>query len=586
MPVLCKTVLLMHHKALNLNVPKHYIEFDLDCVDRDKINIYSFSLIRGYRADNSIEKKFIDGTTRFIDKNENDTAIINARSFSPFYASIFWDLTHNLDVGRKLYVYEDSDVECILDTEYYRGAFKLLKAHNNIKVYEKTSSLIIERNRGLSSWTFGIPVGPDEPTVLNKCVSRILELGINDIEIILCGMPHKEFKYFDKVKIVGTDITAPPVHITRKKNEIARFATKDNLCIIHDRVLLPSNFIESMEKFGDMYPLVGFQSIYFSDYANLIPRRYSDFGVLKHNLHGKNSPVIEDKNNLNYHMMEAGAACQHCRRTDLSLQYLTGSLYISKRNLWLYCPQNEEYYWDEFEDIEFGLRTASKGIPSIINPYTFTQSINSRSIIHFFGHVTVKTVYGTTESRRSISEIIPFLRRKPLFRLSEATAKTRMIKFAKKYIPDTNMINRINSKSLDGCKRFRLIFDMVMKSKISELDIQHYVNDYCSLLLHEDMLLVFKERLINMYKKSTHTYDKKILLLKHTFVLNQLSNCFSQQLYMNNADDILVKRRPYHRFNAVIVASFLKYFSKGFYFNLSVREISSIIIDTTPFKVK
>ena len=97
-------------------------------------------------------------------------------------------------------------------------------------------------------------------------------------------MPHPDFKYFDKVRIVGTDIPAPPVHITRKKNVLAQEARYENLCIIHDRVLLPSNFWSAMVAFGDHYPFTGLQSFYFVDKHNLIPRKYSDFNSIEQDL--------------------------------------------------------------------------------------------------------------------------------------------------------------------------------------------------------------------------------------------------------------------------------------------------------------
>ncbi|HGF0769475.1 TPA: hypothetical protein ACF7ZB_001788 [Kluyvera georgiana] len=577
-------ILLKHHKKLNLRIPDNVISLDLSEFDDRSFTIFSFSKVEGLEAKETVDTKIVDGTTRFVDKLVGSVVVVNARSYSPFHATIFWDLAHHLDIGQKIYVYENYPLDCILANDYFSSSFKKSSHGDNVTIFEKIEQLPIENNKGLTSWTFGIPVGPDDPTVLNLCVSRILELGISDFEIILCGIPHKNFKYFDKVKIVGAEISAPPVHITRKKNEIARFATKDNLCILHDRVLLPSNFRSAMEKFGDMYPFLGFQSIYFADYMNLVPRRYSDFGVLQKSLRGENNPVVRDKSNLPYHIMSAGCATQHCLRADFGLQYLTGSLYICKRNLWAYCPQNEEYYWDEFEDIEYGLRAASKGIPSMINPYSLTQSMNSRSIIHYYGYTSIKTINGNIKERRSFSEVIPFLKKKPLFRMDEHRARAKMIKFAQEYISDPNIISKINVKPLDGISRYELIFELVMKSKIAEWEVKKFVNDYCSLLLHEDMPRAFKERIVREFSRKSSSFDKKMLLLRHGFVLNQVSNSLSQQTYMNSANDIFVKKNIYHKSISFLTAFILKYFARTYYFKMSIRDISSTIIDTTPFR--
>lgn len=575
---------LKHNKKLKLQ--ENDILFDIEnIISNEETVIYTFSRPTSL-LDIDVEVIEIDGTTRFIDKSNTDIAIINAQSLSPFYANIIWDLVHQLDIGKKVHIYESSDINFILESEYYKKSFDLIEENNNFKTYKKNNELLIEKNRGISSWTFGIPVGPEDPTVLNCCVKRILELNIEDFEIILCGIPHKDFRYFDKVKIVGTDIAAPPVHITRKKNEIAKASSKDNLCIMHDRVLLPSNFEVAIEKFGDMFPFVGFQSIYFADKANLIPRRYSDFGVLNRHLNYINDGSHIDKNSLPYQMMDVGCSYQHCQLSNHGLQYLTGSLYICKRELWVNYPQNEDYYWEEYEDIEFALRTSSKGIPSIINPYSFTQSINSRSIIHHYGYTTVRTVNGKIKLARSLSEVMPFLARKPLFRITEDLARKRMVKFAMKYHSNSSIIPKINTISLTGENRFRLIFELVMGATIVDWEIEQFIKDYCSMLLNENMHFLLKERLVNLYNNESNEYNKKMVFLNNSFLLNQLSNSFLQPVFLRENNDIFLRRHKIHKLNSLIVAFFLKFFSTAFYFKLSVVELAEIINDTTPFRVK
>lgn len=582
---MCRDVILLkHNKKLKLKSLDSSVGFDFDSISNDQLTIYTFSSLNE-KLNKKVSKEIkVDGTTRFTDKHQTDIGIVNFRSMSPFYANIIWDLAHHLEVGKKIFVIEMNECDCVLDSGYYSSAFKLIEKNNNFRVYEKTESLAIEKNSGLSSWTFGIPVGPEEPTVLNCCVARILELGIDDFEIILCGRPHRDFKYFDKVKIVGEEITAPPVHITRKKNEIVRNATKDNLCILHDRVLLPLNFLRSMENFGDLFPMVGFQSVYFTDYLNLIPRRYSDFGVLNSSLGDKNREIIVDKDNLPYQLMKTGCTSQHCQCADFSLQYLTGSLCITKRELWLFCPQNEDYYWDEYEDIECSIRASSYGIPVVVNPFSLTQSMNARSIIHDFGSTSVRKVDGGITLARSITELLPFLKLKPLFRITEDEARRRFYLFAKKYSLSESILLSINTSSLDGISRYKLIFEMVMQSTITDWNVESYINDFCSLLLHEDMPPIFKERLKNHFYEENDAYSKKMLFLKHTFVLNQLSYSLTQSLYLKRTDDIFITKRFIHNVSALVLAFYWKFFSKIYYFNLSVKELSIVIINTTPFK--
>ena len=577
-----KYILLKHNKRLKNNHPAQRGDFDFDSIISERLKIYTFSPLNDFLQQKEKQTIIIDATTRFTDNDNSDVAIVDFQSSSPLYANIIWDLAHQLQIGNRIFVIEKNSHGCILDAEYYSDSFELIENNNNYKTYQKKSHLKIEKNRGLTSWSFCIPVGPEEPTALNCCVKRILELNIDDLEIILCGRPHENFRYFDNVKIVGEDIPAPPVHITKKKNELVKSATKDNVCILHDRVLLPSDFIQAVNNFGDMFPFVGFQSIYFADYHNLIPRRYSDFNVLhkKFNTYQRGDTV--DKTELSYAFSKYGCSYQHCQQSDFGLQYLTGSLYICKRALWEYCPQNESYYWDEFEDVEFGLRASKKGIPSIINPYAFTQSINARSIIHFYGSIQAKTICGKVKSARSITEIIPFLRRKPIFRVTDDIARRKFFDFAKKYNVGDDVIRKINTIPLSGNNRYKLIFDIVMKSEIKNWQADLYVNDFFKMLLHEDINISFKTKIIESFKKTSGSYNKKMTLLRHPFLLNQVSNSFSQNAYMKKADDLLVYRKEISNLNSYLTAFGIKYFSKTFYFKLSVAQISKMITDTTP----
>ena len=61
--------------------------------------------------------------------------------------------------------------------------------------------------------------------------------------------------------------------------------------------------------------------------------------------------------------------------------YLMGSLYIFKKSLWGFVPQNEKLFWAEFEDLEQGFYAYNSGIPSRINPYAYTQTLFARVLL-------------------------------------------------------------------------------------------------------------------------------------------------------------------------------------------------------------
>ena len=97
-------ILLKHHKKLNLRIPDNVISLDLSEFDDRSFTIFSFSKVEGLEAKETVDTKIVDGTTRFVDKLVGSVVVVNARSYSPFHATIFWDLAHHLDIGQKIYV--------------------------------------------------------------------------------------------------------------------------------------------------------------------------------------------------------------------------------------------------------------------------------------------------------------------------------------------------------------------------------------------------------------------------------------------------------------------------------------------------
>ncbi|PIJ42142.1 hypothetical protein BOM24_13100 [Tatumella sp. OPLPL6] len=70
-----------------------------------------------------------------------------------------------------------------------------------------------------------------------------LDLEIPHKEIILCGKPHADFKYFQYVEVIDDEGDGKSNHLTKKKNLLVKSANYENVCILHDRVLLPLNFL-------------------------------------------------------------------------------------------------------------------------------------------------------------------------------------------------------------------------------------------------------------------------------------------------------------------------------------------------------
>ncbi|MDU8502000.1 hypothetical protein RYB01_22810 [Pseudomonas syringae] len=132
------------------------------------------------------------------------------QSDSPLAPLLLWDGAHFLNVGEKITVIEDTEFECYLDREYFVGSLKVIERSATSVTYKKVARLAAESDDDLDGWSFCLPVGPGDATVLNAVVKRILEIDVPRKEILLCGTPGSNFAYFDNVRIVGQAI-APSV---------------------------------------------------------------------------------------------------------------------------------------------------------------------------------------------------------------------------------------------------------------------------------------------------------------------------------------------------------------------------------------
>jgi len=381
--------------------------------------------------------KKINACSRFLNLPQRDLIFYGIESDSPLAPLILWDAVHRLAIGATVMLLGDYGHISYLERAYFQTSLTVEKRDGERVYLRKIAPLKAELDAGLHRWSFCIPTGPGDATGLNMVVKRILELKVPEKEILLCGRPDKSFRYFDHVRIVGEDIPAPPVWITRKKNVLAQEARYENLCILHDRVFLPLDFMAVMQRFGDYYPFAGFQSLWFDDKLNLSPVRYSDYGCAEED-HHVNVVAINKQGQPSLFRPELFTEIEKQNfkiANPLRLQrgsYLTGSLYIVKRSVWLHTPQNDELYWAQFEDIEQARRCERHGIPHVIIKGAFTQSLFARPILYFAGYSSYFSANGTASMTRKVLPLAAEML-KPLIKLSENEAQIRLARFSSKY---------------------------------------------------------------------------------------------------------------------------------------------------------
>ncbi|QRY79691.1 hypothetical protein JVX91_00835 [Pseudomonas sp. PDNC002] len=432
-----KTIQLQHHSKLGYLTPKLLRALpDTVTLPPNCQRLISFRRTADRRPDFTVSK--LHAAKRPLDiYGDGSYCFYCVQSDSPLAPLLLWDAVHFLEKGSTLTLIEDAPMESYLDRDYFKDALTCIERSPTRVTYQKTASLPAESDDDLDSWTFGLPVGPEDATVLNAVVQRILELDIPNKEILLCGVPGKNFRYFDQVRIVGEDITAPPVQICKKKNRLAQEARYNNLVILHDRVFLPSHFGEMVRRFGPRYPLMTLQSLFFDNVRNLGPRRYSDYGMAMGSigqgmkgLHRTADEAVSIAPALFAEIERTGFCFASPMRYSKDLSYPTGSLYICRKEVWNAYPLDESLLWTEFEDIEHGIRASHGGVPTRVNPYGITQSVTSRALLGVESPVeSANGRYVTTGPA-----LFSFLHKKPLLRFSAEEALIRLQRFAHKYV--------------------------------------------------------------------------------------------------------------------------------------------------------
>ena len=570
-----------HDKRLNIRTLERSYSAKLALTeDADALTIISFSACYDCPTD---KEAVVNGSSRFMLPDVQHVALINVQNDSALYAHLLWDITHQMPVGCRLYIKEQIPCETLLERDYYAHAFSEMAPADGFRVYGKHHPLAAEQDRGLEQWSFCIPVGPEDPVFLNACVERILQLNLPEYEIILCGNPHPEFLYFDQVRIVGQEITAPPVHITRKKNELAKAARFANLCIIHDRVMLPLNFYDAVCRFGDYYPFCGFQSFYFADKYNVLPRKYSDFNTIEQDL--SRELDIHSVTRQDTALISKLFYCyQHPARSQFGHDYLTGSLSLCKKSVWRHCPQNEQLFWNDYEDIEQGIRASHYGIPTVINPLAITQSMNARSVIHYYGYVAVKDYQGRDRMSRCLLEMVPFLSKKPLFRITAEQARERIYQFAGKYGATDQLLQTISSAGMSGLSRFMLIKKVIKEITVKLSQTREFINDFSRLILCEEIAPNELIQLLRVMNSSASPATKKSALIGSFILNNQLSHSWFCSPFYKSNNDWFIRENVFSKLSLWFSACYLKYLYKGAYFPMPVREVVSLLHNSTPYR--
>jgi hypothetical protein len=186
-------------------------------------------------------------------------------------------------------------------------------------------------------WTFGIITGGKAEENIKKIHKSILEQNIDDdFEIIVVGGRNSNLK---KTLHVPFDETKKRAWITKKKNIIAQLSKYDNICMMHDYVILFNDWYINYKNFDQEW------DVCMNPVINQDGQRFRDW-ITWHKW-------CEEKKitYLDYNIKG---------RTEQ--MYISGTYFCVKKDFMLNNPLDESLSWGQGEDVEWCSRIRNKWI--------------------------------------------------------------------------------------------------------------------------------------------------------------------------------------------------------------------------------
>lgn len=238
----------------------------------------------------------------------------------------------------------DSKIDAIKDN------FERVKQYRSLEDYVYTN--YIKYKEYNMDFTFGIPTDGNNDKMINEIIDSIELQNIPNYEIIIVGNSKINRQ---NCKIIQFDETIKNKWITKKKNIITHEAKYENIVYLHDYIKFDDNWYLGQLMSGNDF------NIRMDKIYNYYGTRFRDWCLNPHN----NNFVydITFDGNTRYLLLPYNV-------NNLSkYMYISGSYWISKKNIMIEFPLNENLLWGMSEDIEWSLRIREK--------YDFNMNINS-----------------------------------------------------------------------------------------------------------------------------------------------------------------------------------------------------------------
>lgn len=224
----------------------------------------------------------------------------------------------------------------------------------------------------INKWTFGIITNGKRNDWVEQIIQSIRKQKIPLFEIIVCGA------YFDRNE---KDFYYIPFNqrddkgwITKKKNLIVKNAQFENICMLHDRMVLDKGWYRGMKKWGNCFENLGCQQL-FEDV------RVNDWIASHYFINNKENKQFSFESYVDY-------------RDWYSTIWFSGQLKIFKKsmivknNLWW----DETLYYGE-EDTVFSFNLQQNGFIHRLNPFSQAKTLTHKYLNPTFIEYNAYSLY-------------------------------------------------------------------------------------------------------------------------------------------------------------------------------------------------
>ncbi len=246
-----------------------------------------------------------------------------------------------------------------------------------LKLCYKKSKPTLQKGDHVTKWSFGIITNGSKNDKVTSLIQSILEKEIPCYEVIICG-PYPIPDEFSDVEIIvlddvllEEDLRAPT---PAKKNKIVKEAKYNNLCILHDRFILPQNWYSNFERYGNYFDVLCMPTI---------------------DVHGNRFRV--DWMNFNYPITQI-------KKPNRSIEYskwtneviIQGGIMVAKKNIISEFMFDERLHWEELEDMQLSKQAYLAGafINIDANNFVYSDSVNHKSERRSDLYIRLLELYG------------------------------------------------------------------------------------------------------------------------------------------------------------------------------------------------